>query len=128
MPGVRTAQLSEEHHGLRQDLVNGEAIGHQVQVTVSSCMFETTSLVRKKPRYGEASAPEMNRLIAGIQVDEHVRARHHLPHVRDVRVLLAALAHLVSQALQPLSQRRLATSAYSDQDDAQVPPTSLQIR
>jgi hypothetical protein len=99
MLGVRTAAFGEERHGSGQDLLNGAAIGRQIEVTARSRMLQATPLIRKKPPYREAPAPEMDRFIAGVQVDEHIRARHYLPHAWDIRVLLAALSHLVAQAL-----------------------------
>jgi len=94
--------MRQELGDLLQHLGLGEVISHDIEVAVSPRMSQASPLFLHTSYHVVTASAAVYYLFASIQIDEHVRARHHLPHVGNPGMLLNTLTHLVAQTAQPL--------------------------
>src|SRR3990172_9302112 len=115
-PSCRRKGLQGLQHGL-QHLFGGERIGLDIKVTVLLGMPKSTALLQVLV----LQPVQRLTLVAGgegsVQKDQEVRHAEHLPHIRDVGVLLHDLAGTIALSVEPRRQGGLAGYAWTHDGD-----------
>jgi len=118
---LREMSFKEQDDGL-QHLRDGQVIRGEVQMTFTSSTFKPEQLLGARcVRPVGASLAEIHRRHLHVEVDQRIRGTAPRPQVVDARMFLHHQSRASESARnQAIHQRRLASRAWSDDDNVQL--------
>ena len=106
-----------------QYLIHGVAPGVEDEVSMRACIGESFQFDTVQPLRPVLAATLPDRAQTGIKKDEQIRSRV-APELADRRMLLSHRDCVNSTLAQAASDRRLASTAWTNQDDSHSVPSS----